>query len=173
MTTMPGMMDMGLAPPPGAALVGNVDYIPKGLEGLYKEPFSYNVIFNAIGAGVTQTGNANVQNDSYFVCIKYLAEIWDSATGNTTNTSPRLAPMLVKIIDSSSGKQQMDQATPLANLFGTAENPAVELYRARLYLPGGQIQVELTNGMAASQRVRLSFQGFKVYNVPDTIVTVR
>lgn len=166
------MMDQGYSPQPGGVLLSNVNYIPPGLEDLYKEPFSYNVIFAAIAAGATTTGTANIQNDSFFVCTQQMAEIWDSATGNTTNTSPALAPMTARIMDSSSGKFQMDQPTPIANLFGTALQPKVWLYRSRLLLPGGQITVELTNGMAASQRVRLTFEGFKVYKVPDQLPTM-
>ena len=169
MSGQAGMIDQGYAPQPGGVLLGNVAYIPPGLEDYYKDPFSYSVLFAAIGAGVTQTATAQIQNDSYFVVVKQTVDIWDSATGNTTNTQPNLAPMTVRIMDSSSGKFQMDQATPIANLFGTALQPAVYLYRARLYLPGGQISVELTNGMAASQRVRFTFDGFKVYKVPDQL----
>lgn len=163
------MQDQGYAPQPGGVLLSNVNYIPPGLEGRYKEPFSYNIIFANIGAGVQQTGTTNIQNDSYFVCTQQMMEIWDQATGNTTNTAPVLAPMTARILDSSSGKFQMDQPTPVANLFGTAQQPKVWLYRARLYLPGGQISVELTNGMAAAQRVRITFEGFKVYKVPDEL----
>lgn len=169
MTT--GMIPQGYSPGPGAVLIGNVNFIPPGLEDAYKEPFSYSVVFANIGAGVTQTQTANVQNDSYFVSVKRLAEIWDQATGNTTNTLPQVAPMLVRILDTSSGKFSMDQPTPIANIFGTGMNPAVDLYRAKIYMPGGQISVELTNGMAAAQRVRITFEGFKVYQrIPDALV---
>lgn len=163
------MMHDGYSPQPGGVLLSNVNYIPPGLEGRFKDPFSYNVIFDAIGAGAAQTRAANVQNDSYFVCTQQMMEIWDSATGNTTRTDPVAAPMLARISDSSSGKFMMDQPTPVANLFGSAEQPKVWLYRAKLYLPGGQITMELTNGMATSQRVRVTFEGFKVYNMPDEL----
>lgn len=165
----PNMIDQGFAPMPGAVILGNVNFIPPGLEQNYKESFTYNAIFAAIGAGVTQTVTVQIQNDSYFVVVSQMAEIWDSATGNTTNTNPNVAPMTVRIQDSSSGKFLMDQPTPIANVFGTGQQPHVALYRSKLFLPGGQISVELTNGMAASQRVRLSFEGFKVYRQPDQL----
>jgi hypothetical protein len=163
------MIDEGIAPQPGGVLLGNVAYIPPGFEGFYKEPFYYNVIFNNIGgAGTVQTLAANVQNDSYFVCTKQMATIFDQATG-LVNTSPIVAPMRVRILDSSSGKFQMDQPTAISNIFGTAAQPSVLLYRSRLYMPGGQITVELTNNMAAAQQVQLTFEGFKVYSVPDSL----
>lgn len=162
------MIPQGIAPQPGAALFSNVAYIPPGLEGLYKEPFTYNVLFNPIAAGAVVTGTTNIQNDSYFVATTALATIFDSATGRV-NTNPAIAPMYVRLADSSSGKYKMDQATPIAALFGTAEQPKVWLYRANIWMPGGQIQAELTNKMAADQIVYLSFDGFKVYNVPDQL----
>ena len=168
----PNMIDQGFAPPPGAVILGNVNFIPPGLEQWYKQSFTYNVIFTNIGAGATQTQTTQIQNDSFFVIVAQMAEIWDQATGNTTNTSPALAPMTVRILDSSSGQFLMDQPTPLGNIFGTGLNPHVALYRSKLFLPGGQLSVELTNGMAAAQRVRLSFEGFKVYRVPDQLPTM-
>lgn len=162
MTAIPPVPS-GMAPPPGMVYVGNVAFIPPGFEGVYKEPFCYSVIFPVITAGQILTATTNIQNDSYFVPVKQTVDVWDSATGNTTNTTPALAPMLVRILDTSSGKFSMDQPTPLANIFGTGSLPAVMLYRSKVYLPGGQISVELTNGMATSQRVRFTFEGFKVY----------
>lgn len=166
------MIDQGYSPQPGGVLLSNVNYIPPGLEGLYKDPFSYTIIFATITAGQQLTGTAQIQNDAFFVCTQQMMEIWDSATGNTTRTDPAAAPMLARLMDSSSGKYQQDQPTPVANMFGTAEQPKVWLYRARLYLPGGQISMELTNGMATSQRVRVTFEGFKVYKVPDELPTM-
>jgi hypothetical protein len=157
----------------GSAAMGvggvNVNYIPPGLEPYFKDPFMYNVIFASVGAGVVATASVQIQNDSFFVCTQQMAEIWDAATGNTTNTDPKVAPMTVRIIDTSSGKFQMDQPTPIANSFGTAQLPKVWLYRAKTYMPGGQLTVEITNGMAAAQRIRLTFEGFKVFKVMDQL----
>lgn len=161
----------GIAPMPGAVVLGNVNYIPPGLEQYYKESFTYNAVFSSIGSGVTQSVSVQIQNDSYFVVVAQMAEIFDAAT-LLVNTSPTIAPMTVRIQDSSSGKFLMDQATPIANVFGTGVQPHVSLYRSKLFLPGGQITVELFNGMSAAQRVRLSFEGFKVFRVPDQLPTM-
>jgi hypothetical protein len=165
------LVSQGVAPQPSGVLLGNVAYIPPGLEKYYKEPFSYNVVFNNIGPAAVQAGTTNIQNDSYFVCTQQMAEIFDVAT-LAVNVQPNVANMSVRILDTSSGKFNMDQPTPLASQFGTASQPKVWLYRAKLYQPGGQIQVELTNGMAAAQRVRLTFEGFKVYRVPDALASM-
>jgi hypothetical protein len=165
-------LDQGLAPPPGAVLLGNVNFIPPGLEGYYKDPFVYSVVFSNIGAGVTQTQFTQIQNDSYFVVVAQQADIWDAATGNTTNLNPAVAPMTVRISDSSSGKFQMDQPVAIGSIFGIGTQPHVMLYRARLFLPGGQISVELSNRSGAAQTVRLAFEGFKCYKVPDELPTM-
>lgn len=169
---MPGitsMVDQGIAPPPAASFMSNVPYIPPGLEGLWKQPFWYNIIFASIAAGANQTGTATINNDSYFIVTELTVDVWDAATGNTTGTLPQNCPMLVKILDSSNGQYMMDQATPLANIFGTGQQKNVSLFRGKTFFPGGQIQLELTNGMATTQRVRFTFGGFKVYNVPDQL----
>lgn len=145
----------------------NPAYIPPGLDGLFRQPFVYNVVFTNATSGSVTTQTTNIQNDSLFVCVEQMATIFDHATGQTA-TSPDAAPMLVRIVDTSSGKFISDQATPIGAWFGTALRPFVWLTRAQVYRPGGQIQVELTDNMTAAQDVRLSFVGFKVYqNVPD------
>lgn len=145
----------------------NPAYIPPGFDGFYRQPFVYTVNFINIGAGGVVTGTANIQNDSYFVTVMQAADIKDNATG-LVDTQPNVAPMLVNLFDSSSGKTLSDQAVPISAWFGNVLAPYVWLARAQVYRPGGQIQVTLTNNMGAAQNVRLSFIGFKVYtNVPD------
>lgn len=166
-----GISDMvheGYAPSPGAAIAGNVAYIPPGFADFYKEPFTYNVIVNPATAGAVTPGQTQIQNDSYFVWTQGTVTIWDAATQRTTNIQPNLAPLLVRVFDSSSGKVMMDQPTPIGNVFGTGLNPVVFLYRAKIFQPGGQIQVEVTNQLAADQAVRMSFTGFKIYKVADS-----
>jgi hypothetical protein len=166
--TSPGIAQ-GTAPQPANVALSNVNYIPPGFESLYKEPFSYNVIFNNLSSGATQTASTQINNDSFFVCTQQMGDIWDANTGNTTNTPIVSAPMRVRALDTSTGKYFMDQAVPISSYFGTAEQPKVWLYRARIFMPGGQIQVELSNRMATAQQIILTFEGFKVYNVPDSL----
>ena len=166
------MDNRGMAPPPGNVPIGNVAYIPPGLEPYFKRAFSYNILYNPINAGQTLPGSVQINNDSYFVIVQATADIWDAATGNTTNTSPDVAPMTVVILDSSSGQQMMDQATPIGSLFGTAKQPFVWQYRSNLLNPGGQLNVTLANRMGSNQRVTLTFSGFKVYPQPDQLTNI-
>lgn len=163
------MIDEGYAPGPGGVILGNVNFIPPGLEPLYKAPFSYVAYFDTIASGATKDVAINIENDSYFVTVSQTMDIWDAATGNTTRTDPVNAPMTVTLKDTSSGMYQMNQPAPVGSLFGTAEQPFVYLYRSRVYLPGGQLLVSLMNRMAAAQTVRAVFTGFKVYRQQDKI----
>lgn len=161
------MLHEGYAPGAGATLVGNVAYIPPGFADFYKEPFTYSITIT-VGAGAAASGETSVQNDSYFVWTQGACTIWDSATQNTTNLQPAVAPILVRVFDSSSGKQLQDRPIPISAQFGTGLQPVVFLFRAKVFLPGGQIQAEVTNQTAASQTVRLCFTGFKIYKVADS-----
>jgi hypothetical protein len=167
-----GMIAEGIAPGPGSVILGNVNYIPPGLEPYFKRSFSYNILFNPINAAATAVGSVQINNDSYFVITEATADIWDAATGNTTNTSPDVAPMTVIINDSSSGQNMMDQATPIGALFGTGKQPMVWLYRSNLLNPGGQMSVTLANRMGTNERVQLTFTGFKVYPQPDQLTNI-
>lgn len=162
-----GMIDQGYAPSPGGALLGNVAYIPPGFEGKYLHPFTYTVTFASIGA-VTLTGSTNIQNSSFFIVTQQYADIWDAATGNTTQVQPLNYAAAVRVLDTSSGGFMMDNPVPFGSYFGTALQPFTWLYRARVYQPGGQIQVELASRVAGPNRVVLSFTGFKVFDMPDT-----
>lgn len=153
----------------GFGLNPDVDYLPPGLAGCYKEPFTYTVTFINTQS-VLVTGSTNVQNDSYFVVTQHMCDIWDNATGNTTNIAPNVAPATVRLFNSSSGKSLMDAPVPLGALFGTGSQPFVLFQRAYVYRPGGQIQVELTPRFTAAQIVRFAFFGFKCYTkVPDDL----
>lgn len=150
-----------------------IRYIPPGLAAAYKDPFTYNIVFSALAGATTQTGFAVINNDSYFVVVQQTATIWDSATQATTNTQANVAPLLVRIADSSSGKFKMDQFTPVGGYFGTSIAPFQWLRRGSIFMPGGQIAAEVTNQTAATSfTVRLQFHGFKIYNVPDKLAAM-
>lgn len=146
----------------------NPAYIPPGFDGAFRQPFVYTINFiNIAGAGAVVTNTANIQNDSYFVVVQQCADIKDNATG-LVDVQPNVAPVLVNLFDSSSGKTLSDQPVPIGAWFGNVFMPYLWLARAQVFRPGGQIQATVTNNLAAAQNIRLSFIGFKVYpKVPD------
>lgn len=160
-----------------ASLAGeNGNYISPGVSQKddvvwFRQPFVYNVEFLNIINATTVQNTTNIQNDSFFVCTEQAASIFDHATG-LVNTSPIVAPMLVNLVDTSSGKFLSDRPVAIGNWFGTASLPFLWIARAQVYRPGGQLQATVTNNMAAAQDVRLSFIGFKIYNgIPDDSAT--
>jgi hypothetical protein len=166
MASMGNNMGDGIAPSPGAPLLGNVRFMPPGFEDCAKKPFTYNIVFNPIGAQ-TLVQSVNINNDSYFVVTTQTATIWDYATQYTTNITTDLFPAFVQILDTSSGAFNMNGGVPFGSYFGSAKQPFVWLYRAQLYAPGGQITVTLQSLLAAQQTVTLSFTGFKVFGYAD------
>lgn len=162
---MPGADTFAL----GFGLNPDVDYIPPGMKDLYKQPFTYTITFLNIQNTLT-VGSANVQNDSYFVCTHMMCDIWDTATHNTTNIAPNVAPATIRLIDTSSGKQLMDGPVPLGALFGTGSQPYVMFQRAYVYRRGGTITIEITPRFTAANDVRFALGGFKVFpGLADTI----
>lgn len=146
-------------------------FIPPGFAPYYKEPFTYNVNFpaGAVAANAVASNSTNVNNDSYFCWYSGLCTIFDN-TGIAGNVQPNLSPLLVNIKDTSSGKFLMDSPTPIGNIFGTGLQPVTFLYRAKVFNPGGQISVEVTNPTATVFSVRCQFTGFKIYKVMDDSV---
>ena len=178
------MIDQGLLDPTQLddlinALMENTasrlgSFIPPGFGPYYKEPFDYTVNFplGAALAGVVSNGSAQINNDSYFCWYQGSCTIFDN-TGLAGNVAPNVSPLLVNIKDTSSGKYMADGLAPIGSLFGTGIQPVNFLYRAKVFNPGGQITVELTNPGVAPLSVRLVFTGFKIYTVLDASITPR
>lgn len=138
--------------------------LPREFVARKKETFTYNIRFNTIAASATNTGTANVQNDSDFVWVAASIVVTNAAF--TTFTAAANVPMLVEIIDSASGLQLQDSATHVSNLFGTAQLPFL-LPMPKIFRAGGQISARLQNQDGANAFVvNLAFHGFKVYNMP-------
>lgn len=160
----------------GNANIAALGYLPRSLiyitsgpnKGLvkFKQSFSYSVNFTPIAANTTTTGSINIQPDSDFVVIARTIAIQDTAAPGTF-IQPNVAPFLILVTDTGAGVQLQDQAQPVANLFGNGLEPFVLLGVPVIFRRGGTIQVQLTNQDAANARnVRVSFVGFKVFDIP-------
>ena len=160
----------------GNANIAALGYLPRSLiiftqgpnKGLirFKQSFSYSVNFTPIAANTTTSLPVNIQPDSDFVVISRTIAIQDPAAAGTF-IQPNVAPFLVLITDTGAGVQLQDVAQPVANLFGTGQDPNVLLGVPVVFRRGGTIQVQLTNQDAANARnVRMSFNGFKVFDIP-------
>lgn len=139
--------------------------LPPSIRGRAKDFFTYNITFNTLLAAATSTQSANVQGDSDFVWI--LGSMIVTNAAGTTFTSSAAAPFTIQISDAASGRQLQDSPTAVSNLFGTAQLP-MQIPYPKLFGASGQIQATLINQDAANAfLVRLSFHGFKVFNIAD------
>lgn len=177
------LIDLGLLDPAELqSLIDAIDnnansrlgtFVPPGFAPYFKEPFFYNVDYplGAAALGATTARSTPINNDSYFCWFAGACTIFDN-TGLAGNVQPNVSPMRVNIKDTSSGKYMSDIATPIGNVFGTGLQPVTFLYRAKIFNPGGQITVELTNPGAAALSVCLTFIGFKIYKMLDAEVQI-
>ena len=126
--------------------------------------FVYEEDFSSLASGATSTGTINIQADSDFVLQKftYFADLAAAAQTDSGRVIP-LATVL--ITDSGSGRNLMESALPISNIFGTGDLPFI-LPQPKLFLARTTITVVLTNFSASSTyNIRLSFIGYKVFRL--------
>jgi len=129
-----------------------------------KEFYTYEEDFSGIAPGASGTGNINIQADSDFVLqkLQYHADIAGAAVNDSTRVVPNMS---IIITDTGSGRQIMESAVPIPSLFGTGRLPFI-LPTPRLFLARATINLVVTNfDAAATYNVRLSFTGYKLYNL--------
>lgn len=116
-----------------------------------KDYFVYEVDFTAaIAASGNAVGNFSIQTDSDF--------LWTKAAFIQTGTG---VPAIL-IQDTGSGRNLMNQAVPVASMFGTGTLPFI-LPRQRIFVARAVINITITNLDAANPitTLRLSFIGEK------------
>ena len=133
--------------------------LPREFAGRTKDPFVYNIVVS-VGATATNSGTAQIQNDSDFVWTQGVVVVTDAA--GTAFTNAANVPGLVSLSDSASGRQLQDQATHISGWFGTAQLPFF-LQMPKIFRAGGQITAVVQNQSAGTLVFRFSFHGFKVF----------
>jgi len=135
--------------------------LPREFAGRLKDPFVYNIVV-AVNATSTNSGTVNIQNDSDFVWTQGVVVVTDAA--GTTFTTASSVPGLVQLTDSASGRALQDQATHISGWFGTAQLPFF-LQMPKIFRAGGQVTATVQNQSAGALTFRLSFHGFKVFQM--------
>lgn len=131
-------------------------------EKILKDFFVYQEDFSAIANGATASGNINIQADSDFV-VQKLTYFADIAAAVQTDSSRVIPLVSVLVTDTGSGRNLMESALPISNLFGTGEIPFI-LPQPKMFLARSTITVTLANFSAATTyNVRLSFIGYKIF----------
>ena len=122
--------------------------------------FSYEVDFLGLANGASATQQFTIQRDSDFLWTKatYVADL----AGAAVTESGKIIPLCTVLIqDTGSGRQLMNAAIPVSNLFGTGELPLI-LPRQRLFVASSVVTVIVTNFSAATTyNLHLSFIGEK------------
>lgn len=136
--------------------------LPKEFAGRLKDPFVYNIVV-AVNATSTNTGTAQIQNDSDFVWTQGVVVVTDAA--GTAFTNAANVPALVSFSDSASGRQLQDQATHVSGWFGTAQLPFF-LQMPKIFRAGGQVSAAVQNQSGGALTFRFSLHGFKVFPMP-------
>ncbi len=138
-------------------------YYPEGAKGLQIDPFIYTGEFLPIGAGLTTQIQVQIGGDAAFLLKTTKAIVTDDAD----TTFLPLAPLLVKIEDSGSGRSLSSSAVPIDNWFGTAQLPD-NWEMVKVFAPNSSITVTLQNLGAAELHVRLAFCGWKIFQYTPT-----
>lgn len=127
-----------------------------------KDFFIYEEDFNAVASGTSQTGSINIQADSDFV-VQKLTYFSDVSGGAQTDSS-RIIPLLsVQITDTGSGRNLMESAVPISNIFGTGQIPFI-LPQPKLFLARSSITISVDNfSNSTTYNLRLSLIGYKVF----------
>ena len=137
--------------------------LPKALWKRVKDFFTFTVEWLPLAISESASKTFSTQGDSDFLILMGTRVV--STVDNLTATA--FPPMLVKIEDSGSGRNMMDKAVHLENLFGTAQQPSVWPF-PKLIRANSTVTVTLQNLSAASAfNARLSFLGFKVFGMTE------
>ena len=129
-----------------------------------KDFFVYSTTFTGLAQNTTQQKNIPISDDSDFVILKTTFWIDDGVGSKFTPNTRQIPNVLILMTDTGSGRQLMDTAQPVYNLFGTAENPFIfplpKLLKRRTVLQLSASNQELA---AATYRMTLSFVGVKIF----------
>ncbi len=134
--------------------------LPQAEPYFAKDFFVYEVDVSALAPATSSTGQFTVQADSDFLLSK-LAVMADIAAVNQTASS-RVIPLCTLLItDTGSGRNLMNQAVPIPNIFGQGDLPFI-LPRQRIFVARSVVTITVTNYDAAkTYNLRLSFIGEK------------
>ena len=124
--------------------------------------FVYELDFADLTAGDSATGQFTIQQEADFILTK-ITVVSDIA-GAAVTDSTRVIPLVTLMInDTGSGRNLMNTAVPIPNLFGSGGLPFI-LPRQRIFVASSVVSVTVSNYSAATDyNLRLSFIGEKAF----------
>lgn len=124
--------------------------------------YVYDTVHSSVAPGGSNTQSIQINADSDFQ-VEKLTFFADVAAAGQQASTLVIPLMTVLITDSGSGRQLMDQALPVTNLFGTGQIPFV-LKQPKIFPARTNVLVTVTNFDAAqTYNLRLSFIGSKLF----------
>lgn len=125
--------------------------------------FIYSVEFLTLAAGAVREGNIQIQADSDFIWKmgSYYATLVGTDPQSQTYPIPNIE---LQIVDSGSGRQLFNQATPVSIMFGSGQLPFV-LPTERIFKARSNVQFSIANVGASAYSLTLSLIGSKIFNM--------
>jgi hypothetical protein len=146
----------GSSMPQGASPWNNAVYASRNYF-IYE---SDNVANLAAAASVNLT--FNIAGDSDFFWTKFSAFALVGGT-STVRNADQLPSVTMLLLNTTTGRQYMSSASPLANMSGTGSEPFI-LPQITMWQRKSTIQVQLQNvGSATYSAIYLSFHGIKAF----------
>jgi hypothetical protein len=140
-----------------------LDFLPAELRGNPRDFFMFNIDFlNIAAAGGTATGTFLVPSDSDFLIVALTGTAVDPANEATAVAQSALT---LAITDTGSGRQLQNRASAFPNLVGTGQLPGFMPYPKFIDRSSEVSATIVNNSLAAAARVRLSFIGFKIFDM--------
>jgi hypothetical protein len=117
---------------------------------------------SSLAAAAAQNLTFNIAGDSDFFWTKFTAYA-QATSSSTTYAAQQLPSVTLLLINTTTGRQYMSSAVPLANMAGTAQFPFI-LPMITLWPMKSTIQLQLTNnGSTTYTQLQLSFHGIKAF----------
>lgn len=139
-----------------------LDFLPPKLRGAPRDFFVFGMDFLSIAAGGSETRTFTVPSDSDFLIVSLAGEEVDPADEGAALPA---SPLTIAITDSGSGRQLQNRPQAYANLVGTGQLPAFMPY-PKFIDRSSEVSATIDNNdPTAAYRVRLSFIGFKVFDM--------
>lgn len=125
--------------------------------------YTYNIQFEDIDAGETQTGFIQIEADSDFL-IQKLAYFSNIAGAAQTFNTIDIPLCTILIVDTGSGRQIMNNPVPVTSMFGDGRLPYI-LPTPKLFVKNSRINVTLFNFSASTEYddVWINFEGKKIF----------
>lgn len=124
--------------------------------------FVYELDFLALASGASATNSFTIQQEADFLLTKIT--MFADIGADSQSASTRVIPLTtIMIQDTGSGRNLMNAAVPIPNIFGEGGLPFI-LPRQRRFIASSVVSVTLTNFDAVeTYNIRLSFIGEKAF----------